>query len=417
MQGLRARVCPAYHFSRPILIACILTMPLTGCSWLSHGDQWPQWRGPNRDGVSHEVGWSSDWPADGPRVLWKAELGTGFSAPSIRDGRVYCLGNRDGMDIVYCLDARTGGEIWRYKYPCATYDMQHEGGPSATPYVDCGAVYTLSKAGEVHAINARTGRHIGSRSFTPEIGKLNVDYGCCASPLVVGDRLIINVGRVHVLDKTTMEIIWSSKELGEAFSSPMVVRRGGEDILVCLNLKGLFLFRLSDGKQLGHHLSERHKSICGATPIILGDKLFLTCTGGSEIYGIGAGNELKLLSDSSTFGNTFSTPVLWRGHLYGFNQVANQLQCIDPESREARWSVDGLGNGTLTIAGGKLIIMSESSELIVAEATPEGFEALAQMQVLGGKCWTTPVLVNKRIYCRNSNGELACVDVSDQAAR
>ena len=118
---------------------------------------WPQWRGPNRDGVSHESGWLTAWPADGPRVLWRASVGAGFSSVAIADGRVYTLGNQSGTDFAYCLDAATGRVVWQHSYPCCQGSYR---GPRATPTVSGGLVYTLSREGDLFCFRAATGEMV-----------------------------------------------------------------------------------------------------------------------------------------------------------------------------------------------------------------------------------------------------------------
>ena len=108
---------------------------------------WPRYRGPNLDGISTETGWSVDWPATGPKQLWKTNVGIGFSSISVADGRAYTMGNRDNQDTVYCFDAASGQVLWKHSYPSKLDPKYYDGGPSATPTIDAGRVYTLSKEG------------------------------------------------------------------------------------------------------------------------------------------------------------------------------------------------------------------------------------------------------------------------------
>jgi len=130
---------------------------------------WPNWRGPNHNGVSSETGWSTSWPAEGPKVLWRASLGTGFATMAVSNGRVYAMGNINDNDMLYCFDADTGKEIWKKSYPCPLFDKDHEGGPSATPTVDAGLVYTFSKNGDVVCFRADTGDVLWHRNIVKEL--------------------------------------------------------------------------------------------------------------------------------------------------------------------------------------------------------------------------------------------------------
>ena len=135
---------------------CVTLMLILGASSMGLAADWPNYRGPNYDGISKETGWNAAWQGE-PTVAWKKALGWGFASMAVSDGRVYATGNKDDNDILYCYDAATGKEIWKHSYPCPLYDKQHEGGPCATPTVEGNAVYVFSKAGDALRLNAKTG--------------------------------------------------------------------------------------------------------------------------------------------------------------------------------------------------------------------------------------------------------------------
>src|SRR5438876_1998073 len=132
-----------------------------------HAADWPQWRGPARDGISSETGWRQNWPASGPRRLWTARVGEGFSSVAVKGSRVYTMGNEGDKDTVFCLAAATGRPLWQFKYPCPAGD---EGGTRATPTVDGDRLYTLSREGQAFCLNAATGARIWAKDLQRETG-------------------------------------------------------------------------------------------------------------------------------------------------------------------------------------------------------------------------------------------------------
>lgn len=172
-----------------------LSLVLLACAGLTgSANDWPRWRGPDSNGVSTEKGWTIDWPKEGPRQLWKASVGIGFSSVAVAQGRLFTLGNREGTDVVYCFDAATGRELWKHSYPCPIDAKYYEGGPGATPTVDGDRVFTLSKRGHLFCFDAGTGRIVWKKNLMEELGVTKPEWGFAGSPLVEGNLLILNVG-------------------------------------------------------------------------------------------------------------------------------------------------------------------------------------------------------------------------------
>jgi outer membrane protein assembly factor BamB len=146
---------------------------------------WPRWRGPDLNGISRETGWSSQWPASGPKQLWKASVGTGFSSMTVRQGRVYTLGNADNTDTVFCIDVRTGEVVWKHSYPASLDPINYEGGPSATPTVDGDRVYTFSKHGLLFCLDVAKGKVIWSNNVMESLKAEKPIWGFASSVLHV----------------------------------------------------------------------------------------------------------------------------------------------------------------------------------------------------------------------------------------
>jgi outer membrane protein assembly factor BamB len=176
------------------------------------------------------------------------------------------------------------------------------------------------------------------------------------------------------------------------------------------NAYGLVVFNAQYGKEVFRHRWDTRYDVNAAMPLVQGDQIFL-----SSNYNKGCtmlkieGNAAKVLWENRNMRNHFNTSIWWKGHLYGFDD--STLACLDAKSGESKWEERGLGKGSVMMADGKLIVLSEKGELVIADADPAGFKPISRAHVIGGKCWTVPVLSNGRIYCRNAEGDLVCLDV------
>src|SRR3954447_26373896 len=168
---------------RPLWVCFVFTQVLVLIAAPLQGDDWPHWRGPALNGISKERGWSTSWPAEGPKQLWKASVGTGFSSFAVASGRVFTLGNQKETDTVYCFDAENGNLIWKHSYACPLDPIYYEGGPGSTPSVDGERVYTLSKRAQLFCFEAATGKVLWERDLTKETGAQKPRWGFAGSPL------------------------------------------------------------------------------------------------------------------------------------------------------------------------------------------------------------------------------------------
>jgi outer membrane protein assembly factor BamB len=220
---------------------------------------WPNYRGPNRDGSSAETGWTADWPKEGPKQLWKASAGTGFSSISVVGNRAYTMGYSGGKDTVFCIDADNGTVVWEFSYPSSLWDVKHEGGPSSTPTVADGRVYTLSREALFYCLDATTGEMIWSKDLKKEVLADVPRWGFSGSVLVEGDLAIIDVGPTVAFKKDSGELVWTTKEYGSAYSTPSSFGLGDSDLLAAFNKTGLaVLRRLSMGDPVGCECRDPH---------------------------------------------------------------------------------------------------------------------------------------------------------------
>jgi outer membrane protein assembly factor BamB len=399
-------------------LICVPACPLHAANF-----DWYRWRGPDLNGISKESGWSATWTASGPKQLWKASVGTGFSSIVVANERAYTMGNRKDKETVYCFDAVTGAEVWKHTYDCDIDSRYYDGGPSATPTVDGDRVFTLSRKGHLYCFTAVSGKVIWEKSVNDELGlkvfKENTpEWGYSGSPLVIGEKLILNVGTAGAaFDKSNGKVTWITGKQLSGYSTHVPFNVGAETYLAVFGAKGAYAVALKDGKQLWHYPFETDYDVNAADPIISGNKVFI-----SAGYGHGAalfqsdGNRVTRIWENRNMRNQFNSCVLIDGHLYGMDgdhgSRGSALRCIEFESGKVKWSEPSVKPGALMASDGKLIVLSEPGELIIAEASPDSFRALARAQVIGGKCWTTPVLSNGRVYCRNSKGEVVCLGIA-----
>ncbi len=375
------------------------------------GQDWYQFHGPNRDRISNETDWRTNWEEDDPTILWKQSIGFGFSSISVVGDRVFTMGNTNDKDTVWCFDSETGKEIWRYTYDCELFPQQHEGGPGGTPTVDAESVYTVSKQGQLFCLDVKTGQPRWKKDLQKEFGAQMPTWRFALSPLLDGDRIILDVGLAIALNKTTGELIWKTKNYESAYSSPILFPFNGKRYIAVLPKSGLVLLDAETGKEFGTFAWETRYGINAATPLVSGNNIFLSCgyNKGGSLLEVSANGEIKELWHNRLMRNHMNSCVLWKGCIYGFDE--SSLKCIDYKTGEDIWSQRGLGKGSLMMADGKLIVLSEKGELVIAEANGKEFKPICRKQVLTGKCWTIPVLSHGKLFCRNAAGDLICLDV------
>jgi len=383
-----------------ILLAVILQCPRG-----ANADDWAQWRGPNRDGISKETGWLTQWPADGPKKLWEAAVGVGYSTMSVSKGRVYTMGNVDNTDRISCFDAETGKLVWKHEYPCDAKDPNGYHGTRCTPTVDGNRVYTLSRHGDFFCLDAETGQVIWSKNFKKDFEGETPKWGFAGSPFIEKDWVLTEVSgsgaSVVAFDKATGAVVWKNGDDRAGYSSLIAYDNGGERCLAQFSTDHIIGRRMKDGSELWRTSWKTSYGVNAATPIIAGDEMFL-----SSGYNYGCAL-LKVSPEGATevwrnknMRNHVNSCVLLNGYLYGYDD--NELKCLDWKSGEVKWATKDYGKGALMAADGKLILWGQNGLLGLAEISPEAFKQITSFQALGGKnTWASPVLANGRIYVRN----------------
>ena len=350
---------------------------------------WYRWRGPDLNGISTETSWSTAWPSSGPKRLWKVSVGTGFSSLSVANGRVYTMGNRNDKDSVYAFDAESGREIWRHTYDCPLDPRYYEGGTSSTPTVDGDRVYTLSRKGHLFCLEAASGKVVWQKNIPEELrlGKSKdeaPEWGYAGSPLVQDQLLIVNVGTAGTaLEKVSGKIVWTTGKTHSGYATPVPFVLDQSPALAIFGASGIHVINLPDGKRRWSYDWDTSYDVNAADPIVRSNRMFI-----SSGYGRGAA-VLEFTAAGATkvwenkeLRNQISSSVLIRDHLYGMDgnngDRGSSLRCLDFATGKVKWTEKSVRPGALMAAGDKLIVLNDSGELIVANASPDEFRALAR---------------------------------------
>ena len=376
---------------------------------------WPQWRGPQRTGISSEK-LLSTWPAEGPKVLWRASVGTGFSSVSVSGGRIYTMGNAREEDTVWSLDARTGKPIWKHTYASKLGPQYYEGGPASTPTVEDRRVYTIGKWGAVFCFDATSGTVLWQRDLGQDGIKSN-RWGFAGSPLIWRDLVILNAGEFGTaLDCKTGRIVWSNGTSPTGYASPKIFKAGGKEMVLIFAAKHLVALDPQTGSEFWRYPWETGYDTNNPDPQIYEDKILISSySRGCALLTVKSGQP-ELLYDNKNLHNHLSPGILLGEYLYAFNGEAKEktdFRCLHLPTGKVQWTRKDPAMGSLICAAGKLVILSEKGELLTAEASSADFKPLARAQVLSGLCWTPPALAYGRLYARNARGDLVCLQLAE----
>ncbi len=397
---------PAY--SAGFLVCLMSVVPLLG------GGDWPQWKGPERDGLSTESGLLDRWPSGGPPEAWSVTgLGEGYGTVAVQEDRIYVQGTRGRDSVVLSLDAADGGTIWsRAIGPQAGHNRG--GGPRATPTLDGDRIYALSENGDLACLRAGDGTVVWRRNILSDFNGRNPTWLISESPLVEGDLVIVAPGGrgagIVALDKRTGETAWTSRDLSDqaGYSSSVAADVDGVRTILAFTAAAAVGVRASDGKLMWRYERVANRTANIATPVFADNKVFFTSaygTGGAllglrrEGDEVGAG-EVYFTRDMQ---NHHGGVVLVGDHLYGAS--GSILTCLDFATGREAWKHRSVGKASLTYADGHLYLLSENNVVGLAEATPEGYREKGRFTIpdQGRPSWAHPVVSGGRLYIRNQD--------------
>lgn len=376
--------------------------------------EWHRWRGPSANGISAEQ--VEPWPAAGPKVLWKAEVGLGFSSIAIANGRAFTMGYHTGADVVTCLDISNGKVLWEHATPGLKLENVYEGGPNATPTVDGGTVFTFRRQGQVVALDAKTGKVIWEVDLARQLKSKMPEWGFSSSPFIEGDLVILNLGSAGIgLNKKTGAVVWKSGLAASGYATPVPFDFQGKHFIALFASQELVVLDPQTGTPAWRHPWRTQDDINAADPVIVGDTLLISSgdNRGSTALQI-TGGAPKVRWENKNLRAQFTPPVVLGGFIYGLDGNAGEratLRCLELATGEAKWTGPPVGTGGIIAAGQRLLVLSDKGELTLCEATPTAYKPLARAQILDGKCWTNPALNAGRLYARNARGTLVCVQL------
>jgi outer membrane protein assembly factor BamB len=387
-------------------------------AWLLAGglvgqaSDWSRWRGPEGTGISVEKGWKPQALA-AAKIKWKASVGKGHSCMAVASKFLYTMGSSGGKDVVYCLDAESGKEVWSYSYPCDPGNFE---GPRATPVVDGDCVYTLSRDGHAFCFDAASGSIKWQKNLIKDFAAANITWGFAGSPLIVDKAVVYNARASGLaLDKSTGEKIWEGGGGQCGYAAPVRFTLKGKDALALFSYQDLVVVDAQTGAKVASHPWQTQNDVNAADPVFFDGKLFITSgyEHGCTLLDL-TGKNVKQLWENQNMRGHFASPIYLDGHLYGVDGQTGQgqLRCLEAKSGKVTWTHKG-GFENLIIVSGMIVAIDHKGTLVIGEASPTAFKETAKATVLNGKAknWTAPVLANGFIYCRNSDGDLVCVDV------
>ncbi len=391
----------------PIALTAILSTAvfLTG----AEPQDWPQFRGPGLDGHAPGIGLiGTDKLA--PRVVWKAEIGIGYTSPSVVGTRIYVGGHRKGQDTVRCLDASTGTPVpgWvDFSYPEKLDYLLYEGGPLATPLISGGRLYGMSRSGLVYALDATTGSPLWQVDLKKELGAIEPEWGFAGSPRLVDGRLLVAVGRFGAsLDPQSGKVQWKTGTDMAGYASPMPVQIGGKPHALMASAKAYALVRADDGTVVWEIPFRTGYGVNATDPVVAGDRAFFSTELSAVQVALETAAPRELWRNKVLRTRMFSA-VKSGDHLYGFDDTT--LKCVNWSDGQERWKFKGLGESSLLVADGHLIILAKKGDLVIAKADPAAYTEVARTKVLDDRCWVVPAIAGGRIYCRNAKGDLIAV--------
>ena len=386
---------------------------------LAFADDWHQWRGPERDGVSGEKGLMTSWPERGPQILWRIPIGDGFSAVSVALGNVYTMWAEGEDEVLFCLDASTGIKRWQWRVG-PVFKEDHGDGARSAPTIENETVYVTGSHGHFHAVHALNGNPLWSHDLVREYGTAIPKWGYSCSPLIEGNSVILDVGgkdghAFMAFDKNSGRVIWKSYTDTLAYSSPMAFTINGRRQIIFFNESGLHGVSPENGEVFWHY--EWEGAINIATPIFIApDKIFISCSYGKgaallQIKNSGGRFSAESVWTNERMRNHFNSSVLVDNYLFGFDDAV--LKCIRADTGEEKWFKRRLGKGSLIYADGQFIVLSERGKLILIEANPDEYAETASFQILKGRCWTPPSFSDGRLFLRNRE-EIVCLNMKGQ---
>lgn len=397
--------------SRP-LITLTLVLSLSAVASNRAPDDWPQWRGPNRDGRSAETGLLKAWPAGGPPLAWKASgAGEGYSSFSTSGGRLYTLGARGNQEFVIALDAATGKQVWATPHG-RRFGNDRGDGPRGTPTIEAGRVYAYGASGDLSVLDANSGKILWTVNVLQKFGGSNIQWGLSESPLVLSDRILINAGgrdaSVVALRKTDGSLIWKSQSDEAGYSSAVLHEAGGVREAIFFTGQRALGVDVNNGSLLWSYNRVANGTANIATPLVRGNRVFISSDYGTgaallELTATGGGVAAKEIYFTNEMRNHHASSILVGEHLYGFS--SSILTAMHFDTGKVVWRDRSVGKGSLVFADDRLYAYSENGVIGLVEPSPEGYREHGRFTIQTGSLptWAHPVVSGGKLFIRDQD--------------
>jgi len=379
---------------------------------VSAAADWPQWRGPNRDGKSPETGLLKQWPEGGPKLAWKTTgLGDGFSSVSVAGGRVFTMGQSGGRQFILAFDAATGRKLWETPNG-SPYQERRGDGPRGVPTVEDNRLWAMTADGTLSCLDPVTGRKIWSANLVSDYGGRIPHWGYSESPLIEGDMLIVNAGgpgtSVLALNKNTGKLIWKSQSDPAAYSSAIAATVGGVRQIFTFTAKGAMGLNAKNGELLWRYDNVANRTANIATPIIHQDHVFYSSAYGTgaallKLNASGGSVEAKEVYFTSEMMNHYSTSVLLGEYLYGYSNAI--LTAMKFMTGEVAWKDRSVGKGSVIWADGLLYAIGEDGMVGLIEPSPLGYKERSRFTFPKSerKTWAPLAIADGRLFIRDQD--------------
>jgi outer membrane protein assembly factor BamB len=401
-----------------------MKLPLLLLAWLpclAPAQDWPRYLGPDGSGkVDGKI--RTNWKEEKPKELWRKDLGKGCTSFAIAGGKVVVMGNKNDTDIVWCLDAATGNELWTHKYPEKLNPKLYDGGPNATPTIDGDVVYTLSRTGNLFCLSMADGKPKWHKHFQKDFKGTAPSWGYSASPVVKGDLLYClpcaKDGGLFALEKSTGEVSWKSGDNTKpGYAAPVFFNYKGREVAAAFHGRELVTYDLEGkGKPVFEFGWRTSYDINASNPQYHDGMMFL-----ASGYGMGyvvidvSGSKPKVLHKDEDTRMIFQNSILLDGDIlgvFGDKNIDAELIRMDMKTGKARWRAKMPGTrGSSLMVGDQMVILAETGDIICGEPAKSGWTEHGRVKALSSVSWAPVAFAHGRIFARSNKGEAVCLEV------
>lgn len=399
-----------------VIVRALCVVSIVCLSVHGFASDWPRFLGPGGTGISPDTGINKAWNEKAPKELWRLPLtDDGHAGPAVADGKLYIVDHKGANDIVRALDLNTGKEVWTFEYP--EDGKSNHGFARATPAIDNGKVYTLSRSGLVHCLAAADGKKVWSRNIVTDFKGKVPKWMIVMSPVVDGDKLIVAPGGpnalVVALNKNTGETIWAGGGSDKlSYATPVIATIGGKKQYVIFSGASVLGVDPENGKVLWRFPWVTKYDVNAAVPVAFKNSVFIASgyKRGCALVRVGPGKAEKVWENKEMQAH-FSSPITHKGLIYGTGEPGF-LMCMDPKTGKTLWKKAGFEKGGILAIDGTIIALNgKNGDVIMAALTPEGYKELGRIKApLGGRSWTAPIVADGKLIIRNKKA-IACFDL------